>query len=213
MEVKRVNYSDIEDFIMNKHYAQRRPHISYAFGLFVNGKIEGCLTIGKPASPSLCVGICGKEYSKYVYELNRLYINEGLPKNTLSRFVSMVLKTFSNQKIILVSYADTQMGHHGYIYQATNWLYTGCTKSRTDKYTPNGKHSRHYTNEFNHLRKYRSSKHRYVYVPNKSFRKEVLGKLRYPIMDYPKGDNKRYDLGFKIKTIVIDKRSGKTFYE
>jgi hypothetical protein len=33
---------------------------------------------------------------------------------------------------IVVSYADTAMGHIGYIYQASNFLFTGTTKERTD---------------------------------------------------------------------------------
>ena len=212
--VKKIDKKDTYDFILNKHYAQRRPSISYAYGLFVNNKLEGVLTIGKPASNSLCEGVCGVDYKKYVYELNRLCVNEGLPKNTLSQFVSKVLKDLSGTKIILVSYADEGANHHGYIYQATNWIYTGKTKSRTDKYTPNGKHSRHYTDEYNYLRKFRSAKYRYIYIPNKKFRKEVLKELKYDIIGkYPKGDNKRYVLGEKIKTKIINTNTGEIFFE
>ena len=212
--VKEIDKKDTHDFILHKHYAQRLPSISYAYGLFINDKLEGILTIGKPASNSLCEGLCGKEYKQYVYELNRLCVNEGLFKNALSQFVSKVLKQLSNKKIIFISYADEGANHHGYIYQATNWIYLGKTKERTDKYVPNGKHSRHYTNEYNHLRKFRSSKYRYMYIPNKKFKKECLKKLKYQIIkEYPKGDNKRYVLGEKIKEKIIDKKNGKIFYE
>lgn len=214
MEVKRIDAKETHEFILKKHYAQRLPSISIAFGLFIEGDLEGILTIGKPASNSLCEGVCGKEYKQYVYELNRLCVNEGLPKNTLSQFVSKVLRTLSQEKIILISYADEGANHHGYIYQATNWIYLGKTKERTDKYTPNGKHSRHYTNEYNHLRKFRSSKYRYMYIPNKKFKKECLKILKYEIIkEYPKGDNKRYTLGEKIKTKIINKDTGEIFYE
>ena len=214
IEVKEIDKKLTYDFILNKHYAQRKPSISYSYGLFIDGELEGILTIGKPASNSLCEGICGKEYKEYVYELNRLCVNEGLPQNTLSQFVSKVLKDLRDTKLILVSYADEGANHHGYIYQATNWIYTGKTKSRTDKYTPNGKHSRHYTNEYDHLRKFRSSKYRYIYIPNKKFRKEVLKVLKYEIIrEYPKGDNQRYILGQKIKTQIIDTSTGEIYFE
>ena len=98
IEVKQIEPKETYDFILNKHYAQRIPSISFAFGLFINGNLEGILTIGKPASNSLCEGICGKEYKQYVYELNRLCVNDGLPKNTLSQFVSKVLKNFLIEK-------------------------------------------------------------------------------------------------------------------
>jgi pyrimidine deaminase RibD-like protein len=197
-----------------RHYSGRKPIIQKAFGLIEDNILQAVITYGKPASPSVCNGICGKEYANNVYELNRLCVNEGLFKNALSQFVSKVLKQLSNKKIILISYADEGANHHGYIYQATNWIYLGKTKERTDKYVPNGKHSRHYTNEYNHLRKFRSSKYRYMYIPNKKFKKECLKKLKYQIIkEYPKGDNKRYVLGEKIKEKIIDKKNGKIFYE
>lgn len=214
MVVKEIDKNETYDFILHKHYAQRLPSISYAYGLFIDDKLEGILTIGKPASNSLCEGVCGKEYKEYVYELNRLCVNEGLPKNTLSMFVSRVLKMLSNQKIIIISYADEGMNHHGYIYQATNWIYLGKTKERTDKYTPNGKHSRHYNDKYDYLRVFRTSKYRYMYIPNKRFKKECMKHLKYKIIEeYPKGDNKRYILGEKIKRKIINKITGEIFFE
>jgi hypothetical protein len=103
------------------------------------------------------------------------------------------------------------MNHNGYIYQATNFIYTGKTKSRTDKYVPNGKHSRHYTDEHNHLRKYRSSKHRYIYFTGKN--KKWLNRLKYSIMDYPKGKNDYYILGEKLRTKIINKNDNSISYE
>ena len=164
MPIKREDY---KEWLLYKHYAKRIPSISYAFGLFKD-ELIGILTIGKPASNPLCVGVCGKENSKYVYELNRLCVNDGLEKNVLSYFVGQALKMIDNK--ILVSYADTSQNHHGYIYQATNWLYTGATKSRTDIGSDDNTHSRHYDKsiDYSKNRKFRSSKHRYLYfVGNK----------------------------------------------
>ena len=208
-EVKKVTRKDTEGFILHKHYAQRMPSISYAFGLFKGSDLLGVLTIGKPASHSLCVGICGEQHSKKVYELNRLVVIDGLPKNTLSYFVSKSLKHLKNEDLIIVSYADTGMGHTGYIYQATNFIYTGMTKGRTDKYTIGNKHSRHYTSENQHLRKVRTPKHRYVYFTKN---KKLVDELKYPILPYPKGDNSRYKLGERMRTMVINKRTGQKFF-
>jgi hypothetical protein len=211
-EIKEINYQDTKDFILHKHYAQRMPSIKWAFGLYINDKLEGICTIGKPASNNLCEGICGKEFKDKVWELNRLCINDDLPKNTLSQFVSKVLKSLKEEDIILVSYADTAMHHCGYIYQATNFYYTGKTNERTDKYVPEGKHSRHYNSEYDFLRKVRSAKHRYIYFTGKS-KKEFLKLLRYPICEYPKGDNQNYILGEKIQEKIIDKRTNEIIYE
>lgn len=214
INVKKIENKESLDFILNKHYAQRKPSISYAYGLFIDNELNGVLTIGKPASNPLCEGVLGKEYKEKVYELNRLVVNENLPRNTLSLFVSKVLKILKSEDLILVSYADEGMNHHGYIYQATNWIYTGKTKDRTDKYTPNGKHSRHYTDEYNHLRKYRSSKHRYIYFTNRKKLKKYIKILKYPIIpEYPKGDNQRYLLGERMKQKIINTVTGEVFYE
>lgn len=211
IEVGEVSKDKVHDYLLNKHYLGRIPSISYSFGLYIDGELKGVVTIGKPSSNSLCEGICGKEYKSYVYELNRLVVDEGLPKNTLSQFVSKAIKSIKDN-MILVSYADEGMKHHGYIYQATNWIYTGKTKERTDKYVPNGKHSRHYTEEYKHLRVVRTSKFRYVYFIGK-MKKEFLDNLNYSILPYPKGDNSRYVLGTKMKRKVYDTNNSVEFYE
>ena len=210
--VKRIEPKETLDFILNKHYAQRKPSISYSFGLFSNSELLGVCTIGKPASPSLCKGICGEEYSSKVFELNRLVVEDNLPKNTLSFFVSRVLRELKKEDLVIVSYADSGMNHHGYIYQACNFLYTGATLERTDKYAPNNKHSRHYDDKYSHLRKVRTSKHRYVYFTNKN-NKKMRQALKYPILPYPKGENENYVLGSRIRTKVINTDNGEYFYE
>lgn len=99
------------------------------------------------------------------------------------------------------------MNHHGYVYQACNFMYTGATKKRTDKYTLEGKHSRHYSNdEQGQHRVVRSSKYRYIYITaNKQVKREILKDLKYPILDYyPKGDNNEdYKLGEYLQRELV----------
>lgn len=209
--VRKIKYDETKDFILNKHYAQRMPSITYSYGLFKEDEMVGVLTIGKPASHYLCIGVCGEKYASKVYELNRLITLDGLEKNVLSYFVGKVLRMLKDEELIIVSYADSGVGHHGYIYQATNFIYTGVTKQRTDKYTPNNKHSRHYSDEFKHLRKVRTAKHRYVYFTN--HKKKYMKELKYPIKPYPKGSNKNYILGERVKTKIINKKTNEVYYE
>ena len=213
--VRLITREEAKPFILELHYAQRLPSISYAYGLFKHNRIVGVCTIGKPASNSLCEGILGKQYKQNVFELNRLITIDGLKDNSLSYFVGQVLKDIKKYNLILVSYADTGAGHNGYIYQATNWIYTGKTKERTDKYVPGNKHSRHYTNEFSHLRKVRTSKHRYIYMAcDKTHKKEYMNNLKYEIIkEYPKNKNTNYILGEKLKEKIINKNTGEVYYE
>jgi hypothetical protein len=203
------------EFLLPKHYSGRKPQISKAFGWYdCLGMTEGLpdishlkavCTFGKPASASLCTGICGEEHSSSVYELNRLCRVDDWDE-PLSSFVGACLRYLRGNNWIIVSYADSGMHHNGYIYQATNFLYTGKTKERTDKYTEGNKHSRHYSNnEQNGLRKVRTAKHRYVYFCThlKSLKKQWIGALRYPVLPYPKEVNQNYVLGeYQVPELV-----------
>ncbi|QIG60748.1 hypothetical protein vBLinoVEfB7_005 [Listeria phage vB_Lino_VEfB7] len=77
-EVKRIETKEAKPFILGLHYAKRMPSVSYAFGIFLNDELLGICTIGKPASHSLCKGVCGEEYAYKVFELNRLCMREKL---------------------------------------------------------------------------------------------------------------------------------------
>ena len=196
-----LSYKDACDFLLPRHYSGRKPVISKAFGWYIDTELVAVCSFGKPASPSLCKGILGGEYISNVYELNRLCRVENLNEQ-LSQFVGACLRRLCVEDWIIVSYADTGMNHNGYIYQACNFLYTGVTKKRTDKYTDGNKHSRHYDNSLqNGKRKVRTSKHRYVYfcTRNKNLKKEWRKKLAYKVEPYPKNENKNYILGDYIK--------------
>jgi len=108
-----------------------------------------------------------------------------------------MIKMLPNGKII-VSYADISQNHHGYIYQATNWIYTGLSAKRTERYDPNNpnKHNRTVSKEEGLIRE-RPRKHRYVYFTgSKTNKKHLKKKLNYEVKPYPKGDNKRYDASY-----------------
>lgn len=204
-QVVKISSKTALDFLMPKHYAGRKPQISEAFGWYVDDVLVAVITYGKPASPSLCEGVCGKENSKYVYELNRLCRIDNLDLQ-LSEFVAKTLNILKDNNWIIVSYSDTGMHHNGYIYQACNFLYTGKTKQRTDKWTPNGKHSRHYNNnEQGEYRKVRTAKNRYIYFccHSKTQKKKWLKELKYPICEYPKEKNINYVLGQYQKDILV----------
>lgn len=208
MQIKEIEYQEAIAFLLPKHYSGRKPVISKAFGWFDGSKLMAVCTFGKPASNSLCKGIAGEEFSSNVYELNRLCRVEELVK-PLSQFVGGCLKLLKKLDWIIVSYADSGMNHNGYIYQACNFIYTGATKQRTDKYTPGNKHSRHYTEaDQTGMRKVRTSKHRYVFfcASSKRIKKDWLRALRYPIIEYPKGANENYSLGdYQKPILVVDK--------
>jgi hypothetical protein len=63
-----------------------------------------------------------------------------------------------------------------------------------------GGHSRHNSGDRQN-RVGRSAKHRYVFiVGSKQDKKKFQQLLRYEVLPYPKGDNKKYDSGGEVMT-------------
>jgi len=205
MEVLPIKHEECEEWLLKIHYAKRIPLIMHSFGLYVDKKLDGIITYGMPASPALCVGVCGVDHRHLVLELNRLCLLNN-KKNQASFLVGNSLKLLPKPSIV-VSYADTSMNHNGYIYQATNFIYTGLSAKRTEwRIRGSNRHSRTLTaqhtleemqnnpDKFHRLD--RPQKHRYIYfLGDKKQKKEMLGKLNYNIEPYPKGDNINYEVG------------------
>lgn len=202
--VTEIKSFETYSWLKKLHYAKRIPSISYAFGLYLHNDLIGIVTYGMPASNALCKGICGSNYKDKVIELNRLCLIDN-HKNNASFLVGNSLKLLPKPKIV-VSYADTAMNHNGYIYQATNFIYTGLTVKRKE-WGLKGKnlHPRHIDrlNENFEFRD-RSQKHRYIYfLGNKREKKEFLKNLKYQIKPYPKTQNKNYSMDHKVPTQLI----------
>jgi len=215
--VKAIDRYQYKEWLLHKHYAKRIPPINYAFGLFRNSDntLCGVCTFGTPCklmNDGKCIFNDGLTVK--TYELNRLVINDGMEKNALSYFVSSCLKSLLPfSPMCVVSYADIGESHHGYIYQATNWIYSGITE-QTGGYTyyfdgdwqhPRTTVARFGTREHSKILasypdieyKKVSRKHRYFFfLGSRKDTKEMLAKLKYQILPYPKGDNKRYDSSY-----------------
>ena len=206
MIVSPIQNFETRTWLLNCHYAKRMPSISYAFGLYDDGNLVGVCTYGVPPSPTLCEGLCGVEHKEKVLELNRLVIDSN-KKNCASILVSNSLKLLPKPSIV-VSYADTKQGHVGYVYQATNFLYTGITEKRMEWAVEGMEHlhsktlsatfkslndiKKKFGDKFYHRE--RSQKHRYVIFTGSKNQKKFLTKLlRYETSNYPKGDSKKYD--------------------
>ena len=221
--VTSIAKEQTKPWLLHKHYHKRMPMIKYSFGLYELPErlLRGVCTLGNPCV-MMNYGQCIFEnYSVYTTELNRLVVNEGVEKNVLSYFVSQTLKLLPTP-ICVVSFADPNNGHQGYIYQASNFIYTGISE-------PGGKNCDWVFNDRNYhgkaivelwftsrslpfdkektlkenfttiggvVREF-GLKHRYmIFLGNKHEKKNMKKELKYDILPYPKGDNTRYDASF-----------------
>lgn len=202
----RIDYQTAMAFLKNKHYSGRNPPTSFAFGLFVEGELQAVITYGSPPSKTLQEGVLGVDYKFNVIELNRMCRVEHC-KIPMTQFIAYTLKELKEFNYVVVSFADTAMGHTGAIYQAANFFYTGKTKRSIDLAMSKYGHHRFDKNLAKEptIRKVRSIKHRYIYFAcDKKHKKLYMDKLRYPIKPYPKGDTKRYELGFILEPTLLD---------
>lgn len=129
--------------VREHHYMKRVPPISFCFGLFVGGEVKGVVTFGIPASRHMLLSACPEDPS-LVIELNRLWVSDDMPRNTASWLMARALALMPPR--IILSYADTAVGHQGFVYRASNFYYSGWTcmdrkTPRLDCITP-GMHSR-----------------------------------------------------------------------
>ena len=202
MEVREIESKLAQTIHIKYHYLHRRAHCRKAYGLFVEGDLKGVCLFGTPASPPLCKGLFGSEERYNIVELVRLWVDDSVPRNGESYLISSAINQCPFE--LFVSYADSSVGHVGYVYQATNWLYTGLS-AKHNQWNLNGLHSKGIANKFSlvELRKKvgfsiteRARKHRYVFIKaSHKRRKALLKKLKYPVLAYPKfaGEVSRHD--------------------
>ena len=165
---KRLVISEIDkkvatDIVVDFHYLHRRPPISFCYGLFCEHILRGAITFGVPASRNLQISVCPSD-PDLVLELNRLWVDDLMPRNSESWFISRSLKMLPPR--LVCSYADTSSGHVGYVYRGSNWFYHGYTdmerKTPRYDYCVPGKHSRDaFRGDAKYIRVRRRPKYKY----------------------------------------------------
>lgn len=197
--ISELDYRSATEIVVSNHYLKRKAPCSEAFGLFCKKckKAAGVVIYGVSCSSTLLKGVCGPDEAGNVYELTRLWIKEGTPKNAESFLIGNTLKNLKRD--IIVSFSEIQQGHVGYVYQASNFLYCGLSAKFKDPKVKGLEHQHHATyangltmqevkNKYGAENVYyvdRPRKHRYVFIkgPRKA---ELLKKLKYSVLPYPK---------------------------
>jgi len=112
----------------NWHYSRCIPKSKLVkTGVWEDGVFIGVVIYSYGATPDLV-----KPYGLSMQEgceLTRIALNKH--KTPVSKIIAYSLKMLkkSNPGLkIVVSFADTNQNHHGGIYQATNWIYSGQSK-------------------------------------------------------------------------------------
>lgn len=111
--------------VENWHYSRILPTGKLVkYGAWEDKKFIGVVILSRGASPWL--GKALELDQTEICELTRIAMTKH--KAPVSQVVAKALKLFKEQNPgmrAVVSFADPKEGHHGGIYQAGNWIYTG----------------------------------------------------------------------------------------
>lgn len=186
------------------HYSRGLPTPPMTFvGAWENKRFVGAVVFGRGSNNNghKPYNIAQTEFCELVRVALRSHVS---PVSRIVALAIKVLRLSSPGLRLIVSYADTNEGHLGGIYQAGNWIYTGCTGADFRAIDTNGRvwHSRQVSRtgvsrqygEYRRVPKFEDCaivpllpKHRYLYPLDRAMRRQIEP-LAQP---YPKRDDVR----------------------
>ena len=199
MHVAPASTRDVQEFARRYHYTATGGNMSWRWGLYHGVTLMGVVAYNLPTRET-CESVFGPDHHDKVWHMGRLALADSAPRNSESRLIAGSLKAIQRdyQNVWgVLTYAATDVGHIGYVYQATNAIYTGEGGHSVVYIDAKGqRRSDYYSSAYVSAADARSRgwtvteggvKHRYLYVlGNKTQRRERMALLRLPSLPYPK---------------------------
>lgn len=194
-----VNSRDVNEFSRRYHYTSTGGNASWRWGLWHGVTLLGIVAYNLPTRET-CQSVFGPEHYDKVWHMGRLALADEAPRNSESKLISASLQAIKREHPNVwgvLTYAATDVGHLGYVYQATNAIYTG-TGGHAVVYTDTEgrRRSDYYASSYVSRAEALSRgwtvgeggpKHRYLYVlGSKTQRRQRMEMLRLPTLPYPK---------------------------
>lgn len=167
------------------HYSRRMPVGKMSrLGVWESQRFVGVILFARGANHTI-----GMEYGLTTYEVCEL-VRVALTNHVtpVSRILAIAIKLvcdLSDGLRLIVSYADSEQGHHGGIYQASNWTYVGRGQGSTEFWHEGRwKHNREVTagafGKPRRLADYKAlptrktiGKHKYLYPLDDAMRRQI----------------------------------------
>lgn len=122
------------------HYTGKMPNAGVKIGIWEGGCFVGVILFGVGAANATNGKSYGLAERHEIAELARVAMKPG-HRFPVSRCVAIAIRMLHRQSPrlkMIISFADTEQGHHGGIYQAGNWIYAGLTDPQRE-YVIHGK--------------------------------------------------------------------------
>lgn len=172
--------------VENWHYSRILPTGKLVkFGVWENDSYIGCVIFSRGASPNLGTALDLDQTE--VCELTRVALTKHeAPVSQIVALALAELKRTNAGMRAVVSFADPKEGHHGGIYQAGNWLFTGSSNPVTEYFIEGRwRHTRgayHDPRRPTAPKRESPGKFRYIYPLDKAMRRRVAKiSLPYPV--------------------------------
>lgn len=199
MTIEHAPRHEVDEFCRRYHYSNNGGSKVWNYGLWHGVTLLGIVSYNLPTR-SVCDSVFGPEHYEHVWHMGRLAIADHVPRNAESHLIGGSMRRIQQEYPYVwavLTYAATEVGHVGYVYQATNALYTGTGGDPIYFIDQQGKRRGRYLS--GHVSDARAEamgwtkyigapKHRYVYIlGNKREKRQRRALLRYPVLPYPKG--------------------------
>lgn len=196
----KVSTKDVEEFCRRYHYTGTGGNMMWRYGLWEGPTLLGVVSYNLPTRET-CESVFGPEHFDKVWHMGRLAMADDAPRNSESRLIGLSMRMIRVQYPEvwgILTFAAASVGHIGYVYQATNALYTGTGGDAS--YLLDGDGRRRGTKQGTRLtiaqvveRGWQQikepPKHRYLYIlGSKTQRKQRRKMLKLPILPYPKAE-------------------------
>lgn len=200
MTLGPVSPADVHEFGLRYHYTHSGGNAAFRWGLWHGVVLLGVVAYNIPTR-NACASVFGVEHVEKVWHMGRLVLADEVPTNAESRLIAGSLREIHKRYPhvwAVLTFAAADVGHIGYVYQATNAIYTGLGGHSTYYVDEKGTRRPTYDGWFVSPESARARgwdvvegqrKHRYLYVLGTAKqRKQRLALCRLPSLPYPKGD-------------------------
>ena len=198
MTVGPVEQIDVREFCRRWHYTNSGGSASWNYGLFDGDVLVGVVAYNLPTREA-CAAVFGQEHLSHVAHMGRLVCAEDAPRNSESHLIAGSLKRLHQSQGFwaVLTYAAQDEGHIGYVYQATNAIYTGTSSPKPYYLDADGRkwgsksgtwsEAKRRADALGHTRVMSPPKHRYVYILGTPAERRARRKLlKLPSLPYPK---------------------------
>lgn len=198
MTIGPVSVSDVREFGRRYHYTGGEGNAAWRWGLWNGVTLHGVVAYNLPTRKAQAQ-VFGDPHLTHVWHMGRLILSEESPRNSESRLIGGSLQAIERERPevwAVLTFAAVSEGHIGYVYQATNALYTGLGGDNNVVHYEDQNGLRRSSNGVNQsaarergwtTHRDDGGKHRYLYIlGNRTQRRQRRRLLELPILPYPK---------------------------